>query len=66
MTESVLDSLGEEVTGIIFPVSLCMALTVILVKILNSEGESNPETVIIAVAYYQEEVIHILFSTLII
>ncbi|GMH42762.1 hypothetical protein BSKO_10681 [Bryopsis sp. KO-2023] len=52
---SVLDDLGEEVTGIAFPVSLCMALTVALVKILNPDGESDRKTVLIAAAYYDEQ-----------
>lgn len=54
---SVLDNLGEELTGIAFPVTLCMALTVALVKILNPQGESSRETVLIAAAYYDEKVL---------
>ena len=34
---SVLADLGEEVTGIVAPVTLCMALTVALVRTLNPE-----------------------------
>jgi presenilin 1 len=39
---SVLDDLGEEITGISAPVSLCMALVVLLVKVrptfINRKG----------------------------
>lgn len=52
---SLLDDLGEEVTGIIAPVSLCMALTVLLVKLLNPEGESAANTVYIASIAYSED-----------
>lgn len=38
------------------PVSICMALTVALVRILNPEGESGPNTVAIATIYYNEKV----------
>lgn len=55
MRRSVLDDLGEEVTGIVSPVSICMALTVALVRILNPEGESNSGAVFLASAYYTEE-----------
>lgn len=54
---SILDDLGEEVTGIAFPVSLCMALTVLLVKLLNPKGESNREVVLVATAVYDEQVL---------
>ncbi|KXZ53562.1 hypothetical protein GPECTOR_6g478 [Gonium pectorale] len=52
---SVLDDLGEEVTGIVAPVSLCMAVTVLLVRLLNPEGVSSSNTVIIASIAYQEQ-----------
>ena len=55
MGRSVLDDLGEEVTGIVAPVSLCMALTVALVRILNPSGSSNSNSVFIASAYYNEQ-----------
>lgn len=55
MRRSVLDDLGEEVTGIIGPVTLCIALTVALVRILNPEGESNSNAVFLASAYYTEQ-----------
>lgn len=56
MSTSVLDDLGEEVTGILAPVSLCMALTVALVKVLNPSGDSDRENLVVATAYYEEEV----------
>ena len=56
MVESVLDRLGEEVTGIVSPVSLCMALTVALVRLLNPTGDSAGTSVYIASAYYKEQV----------
>ena len=56
MVESVLDRLGEEVTGIVSPVSLCMALTVALVRLLNPTGDSAGSSVYIASAYYKEQV----------
>lgn len=55
MTTSVLDDLGEEVTGILAPVSLCMAMTVALVKVLNPSGDSDSQNVAVATAYYEEE-----------
>lgn len=55
MGRSVLDDLGEEVTGIVAPVSLCMALTVALVRILNPSGSSNSNAVFIASAFYTEQ-----------
>ena len=55
MSTSVLDDLGKEVTGILAPVSLCMALTVALVKTINSSDDDNRNSVIIATAYYEEE-----------
>jgi presenilin 1 len=56
MGRSVLVDLGEEVTGIILPVSLCMALTVALVRILNPDGLSDSGAVFLASAYYTEQV----------
>lgn len=53
---SVLDDLGEEITGIIAPVSICMALVVVLVKALNPEGAADTTTVAIATIAYQEQV----------
>lgn len=53
---SVLDDLGEEITGISAPVSICMALVVLLVKLLNPEGTSDSTTVFIASMAYSEQV----------
>lgn len=53
--KSVLDHLGEEVTGIVTPVSICMALTVLLVRALNPDGLDSG-TVYIASAAYHERV----------
>jgi presenilin 1 len=53
---SILDDLGEEVTGILTPVSVCMALTVMLVKTLNPTGASDARSVYIASAFYSEKV----------
>lgn len=51
---SVLDSLGEEITGVAWPVSICMAVTIFLVRVLNPKGESSSNTVFIASAAYNE------------
>jgi|688.fasta_scaffold1246582_1 presenilin 1 len=56
MGRSILDDLGQEVTGIAAPVSICMALTVILVRVLNPEGESDSGAVYLASVYYREDV----------
>lgn len=50
-----MDNLGEGVTGVCFPVSVCMLLTVFLVKTLNPVGRSNADAVYIASIYYHEE-----------
>lgn len=52
---SVLDDLGQEITGIMAPVSICMAITVLLVKALNPEGTADTTTVAIATLAYQEQ-----------
>lgn len=56
MSNSILDDLGQEVTGIVAPVSICMFLTVLLVRLLNPEGVSNPSAVAIAQTFYKEQV----------
>ena len=56
MAKSILDDLGEEVTGIVSPVSLCMALTVALVRVLNPTGDTSGNTTYFASAYYREQV----------
>ncbi len=52
--QSVLDDLGQEITGIAWPVSICMAVTVFLVRVLNPTGQSSSSTVFIASAGYDE------------
>ena len=42
--------------GIAAPVSICMALTVILVRLLNPNGDSDSGAVGLASLYYTEEV----------
>ena len=56
MGRSILDDLGEEVTGIAAPVSICMVLTVALVRILNPTGSGDSGAVYLASVYYTEEV----------
>lgn len=41
MGKSMLNDLGQEVTGVVAPVSLCMAITVFLVKALVSTSSSG-------------------------
>ena len=48
--------MGQEITGIMAPVSICMAITVLLVKALNPEGTADTTTVAIATLAYQEQV----------
>lgn len=52
----VLSVLGEEVTGVLGPVTLCIAVTVALVSALNPEGNSNNAALGIATAFYSESV----------
>lgn len=42
--------------GIVAPVSICMALTVLLVRVLNPSGDSETTAVFIASAFYSEKV----------
>lgn len=56
MGRSVLDDLGQEITGIAAPVSICMFVTVALVRLLNPEGASNAGAVYWANVYYSEDV----------
>ena len=56
MEDSILAVLGEEVTGVVTPVSICMALTVFLVQMLNPTGRSDPRNVYIATVCYVEQV----------
>lgn len=54
---SILDDLGAEITGIITPVSICMAVTVFLVRLLNPDGSAQPSnTMVIANIAYSEKV----------
>ena len=55
-SQSVLDGIGEEVTRVALPVSICMLLTAFFVKILNPNDNSNSNAVYIASIYYQEKV----------
>jgi hypothetical protein len=52
--KSVLDDLGQEVAGIAAPVSVCMFLTVLLVRILNPKGD-NQQDITVATIYYHEK-----------
>lgn len=56
MGNSILDDLGEEITRIIAPVTICMLATVTLVRILNPESSSIEGVVYIAEIYYREDV----------
>ncbi|XP_013672903.1 presenilin-like protein At2g29900 [Brassica napus] len=51
---SVLDSLGEELIGILTPVSICMFTVVLLVCLLNSDPFSSASFSSIATAAYSE------------
>ena len=55
-THGGLMDLGEEITGIVGPVSLCMMMTACLVRALNPDGLSNLQAVYLATAYYAEQV----------
>lgn len=56
MGRSILEDLGEEVTGIAAPVSICMILTITLVRLLNPDGDGDSGAVYLASIYYTEEV----------
>ena len=43
-----LDDLGAEVTGIAYPVSICMAITIFLVRLLQTENDNETRSVVIA------------------
>jgi presenilin 1 len=47
---TVLDSLGEDITRIVYPVSACMLLVVLLVSLLSSPSSLSPLTASIAAA----------------
>jgi len=50
-----LDGFGREIATIIFPVSICMAATVYLVRQLGTGGPLDAQAVSIATAYYKEK-----------
>jgi hypothetical protein len=54
---SVLDDLGAEVTGIAFPVSICMVITIALVRVLHPDTQHRTSDIIIAEAFYNEKVL---------
>ena len=56
MAESIIDDLGREVTAILGPVTLCIAITVVLVRVLNPAGSTNPTAFGLATAFYSESV----------
>ena len=56
---SVVDALGEELTSVLTPVSVCMLVTVVLVRLLtpsggDGAGGASAEAVAIATLYYDE------------
>ncbi|KAJ4891287.1 Presenilin-like protein [Raphanus sativus] len=53
-SSSILDSLGEELIGILTPVSICMFTVVLLVCLLNSDPSSSSSFSSIATAAYSE------------
>jgi presenilin 1 len=53
---SVLDDLGAEVTGIAAPVSLCMAITIFLVRVLRRDDDDDGQKIVLAEAIYSEKV----------
>uniref|UniRef100_A0A1D2A137 Presenilin n=2 Tax=Auxenochlorella protothecoides TaxID=3075 RepID=A0A1D2A137_AUXPR len=55
MAPSVLDDLGSELTAVVAPVSICIAITVWLVAVLNPDGQSNSRAMSIATAAYAED-----------
>lgn len=50
-----LDGFGKEIASIIFPVTICMAATVYLVRQLGQGGALDAQAVTIATAYYKEK-----------
>jgi presenilin 1 len=52
----IVDDLGAEVTGIAAPVTVCMMLTIALVRLLNAQGDSDGTAVVFAEAIYSEKV----------
>lgn len=54
--DHILDDLGDGVTNIVSPVSICMVLTIAMVRLLNPEGSESRDAVVIANLYYKENV----------
>ncbi|KAF5831859.1 Presenilin-domain-containing protein [Dunaliella salina] len=52
---SVLQDLGAGLTGILSPVSICMGLTVVLVRLLNPDGKSGSAALRFASIAYSED-----------
>lgn len=52
----IVNDLGAEVTNIAAPVSICMVLTIALVRLLNAAGDSSDNAVAFAEAIYSEKV----------
>ena len=52
---SVLDRVGEEIQSVVVPVSICMAMTVALVRYLMPHGAAGASGVAIATVYYHEK-----------
>jgi len=52
---SILDDLGEDLTGVATPVAVCMALTVALCRALNPDGASDAAAVRFASLAYEEK-----------
>jgi presenilin 1 len=53
--KSILDDLGEDLTGVATPVAICMAVTVALCRALNPDGASDPGVVRMASLAYEEK-----------
>lgn len=53
---SVLDDLGAEVTGIAYPVSLCMAITIFLVRLLHTKDDDEAVRSVVIAEVIKESV----------
>ena len=54
--ELFMEDLGDGVINIVSPVTICMVLTICMVRLLNPEGAEGNDTVAIASLYYKEQV----------
>eukprot|EP00983_Pelagomonas_calceolata_P028656 897335-Pelagomonas_calceolata.AAC.3 len=54
---------GAGLTGILSPVSICMGLTVVLVRLLNPDGKSGSAALRFASIAYSEDVSGLAFCT---